>query len=274
MDHLDKPQIGSLLSRNLVKVSAISEHRNHGRSGVRPIKTTVNAQATEYQSNYAAMHAAVARLTLELSRSTKGGGEKYAQRHLARGKLLPRERMEMLLDEGSYFLEIAPLAGISMENESVGAGGVGGIGLVSGRECLIIANEATVKGGAVSEIGQIKNRRLSDIGTTESPAEHKPGRVRGSRPSRAGENLRARRPGLPRNHPPLQGPNTEHLRSIRQLDGRRRVPTGDVRFRRHGQEPGAGLSGRAAAGEDGDGRSRRRRGARRGGDALADFGAV
>jgi acetyl-CoA carboxylase carboxyltransferase component len=71
----------------------------------------------------------------------------------------------MLLDEGSYFLEIAPLAGIDMENETVGAGVVGGIGLVSGRECLIIANEATVKGGAVSEVGQLKNRRLSDVGT-------------------------------------------------------------------------------------------------------------
>lgn len=109
------------------------------------------------------MKEAVAKLKAELLRSTKGGGDKYVARHLARGKLLPRERIEMLLDEGSYFLEIAPLAGINAENEFVGAGVVGGIGLVSGRECLIIANEATVKGGAVSEIGQLKNRRLSDI---------------------------------------------------------------------------------------------------------------
>ena len=65
----------------------------------------------------------------------------------------------MLLDEGSYFLEIAPLAGHGMENEFIGVGVVGGVGLVSGRQCLIIANEATVKGGAVSEIGQRKNAR-------------------------------------------------------------------------------------------------------------------
>src|SRR5436853_4047405 len=71
----------------------------------------------------------------------------------------------MLLDEGSFFLEIAPLAGVGIQNEFVGAGVVGGVGLVSGRECVIIANEATVKGGAVSEIGQLKNRRLSDVGT-------------------------------------------------------------------------------------------------------------
>jgi len=132
---------------------------------VRPIKSVVNSQSETFKSNYAANLAAVEALRAELVRSTSGGGEQYVKRHLARGKLLPRERIEMLLDEGSYFLEIAPLAGIGIENEFVGAGVVGGIGLVSGRECIIIANEATVKGGAVSEIGQLKNRRLSDIGT-------------------------------------------------------------------------------------------------------------
>lgn len=129
------------------------------------IKSVVNSQDPAYQANYTANTAAVEKLKNELARSTKGGGEQYVKRHIARGRLLPRERIEMLLDEGSYFLEIAPLAGIDMPNEFVGAGVVGGVGLVSGRECLIIANEATVKGGAVSEIGQLKNRRLSDIGT-------------------------------------------------------------------------------------------------------------
>src|SRR5580704_18897929 len=109
------------------------------------------------------MSAMVDRLRTELKRSTLGGGEKYVQRHIERGKLLPRERVEMLLDEGSYFLEIAPLAGIGMENESPGAGLIGGIGLVSGRECVITANEATLKGGAISEIGMQKSRRLADI---------------------------------------------------------------------------------------------------------------
>ncbi|HYV04640.1 MAG TPA: carboxyl transferase domain-containing protein [Blastocatellia bacterium] len=129
------------------------------------IKSIVDPQDETYLANYAANTSAVERLKSELARSTKGGGQQYVKRHLARGRLLPRERIEMLLDEGSYFLEIAPLAGVGMENEFVGAGVVGGVGLVSGRECLIIANEATVKGGAVSEIGQLKNRRLSDVGT-------------------------------------------------------------------------------------------------------------
>jgi acetyl-CoA carboxylase carboxyltransferase component len=132
---------------------------------MQPIKSQLNPRDETYRANYAANLAAIARLKAELARSTQGGGEQYVKRHLARGKLLPRERVELLLDEGSYFLEIAPLAGIGMENEFVGAGSIGGIGLVAGRQCLIIANEATVKGGAVSEIGQIKNRRLSDIGT-------------------------------------------------------------------------------------------------------------
>src|SRR5205807_4308213 len=102
-------------------------------------------------------------LRIELKRSTEGGGEKYVQRHLERGKLLPRERVEMLLDEGSYFLEIAPLAGIGMDDEIPGARVIGGIGLVSGRECMIIANEATAKGGSTGEAGLWKNRRLAEI---------------------------------------------------------------------------------------------------------------
>jgi 3-methylcrotonyl-CoA carboxylase beta subunit len=109
------------------------------------IKSVVNQQDEIYRANHAANSSAVQRLKSELARSTKGGGEQYVKRHLARGRMLPRERIEMLLDEGSYFLEIAPLAGIAMENEFVGAGVVGGVGLVLGRECLIIANEATVK---------------------------------------------------------------------------------------------------------------------------------
>src|SRR5215467_5695162 len=109
------------------------------------------------------MHAAVERLRAQLKRSTEGGGEKYVKRHKERGKLLPRDRVEMLLDEGSYFLEIAPLAGHGMENEFPGAGVIGGVGLVCGRECLVIANEATAKGGATSEAGLWKNARLADI---------------------------------------------------------------------------------------------------------------
>jgi acetyl-CoA carboxylase carboxyltransferase component len=133
---------------------------------VASIRSTVDRQAAVYQSNYAANHAAVERLHTELKRSTEGGGEKYVKRHVERGKLLPRHRVEMLLDEDSYFLEVAPLAGHGMENESAGAGVIGGVGLVCGRECLVTANEATLKGGATSEAGLWKNGRLADIART------------------------------------------------------------------------------------------------------------
>src|SRR5262245_59606463 len=119
---------------------------------MRPIKSIIEKNSGCYRSNYVDNQTGVERLKSELKKTTLGGGEQYVKRHLARGKLPPRERLEMLLDEGSYFLDIAPLAGHGMENEFVGAGVVGGVGLVSGRQCLIIANEATVKGGAVSEI--------------------------------------------------------------------------------------------------------------------------
>src|SRR5262245_61332287 len=130
---------------------------------MRPIKSLVDKNSESYRANYAANLAGVERLKNELKKSTLGGGEQYVKRHLARGKLLPRERVEMLLDEGSYFLEIASLAGHGMENEFPGAGVIGGIGLVCGRECLITANEATAKGGATSEAGLWKNARLADI---------------------------------------------------------------------------------------------------------------
>src|SRR5258708_19399865 len=82
-----------------------------------PIRSAIDRRSSEYQANYAAMQASLERLRAELARSTLGGGEKYTQRHLERGKLLPRDRVELLLDEGSYFLEIAPLAGLRMEDE-------------------------------------------------------------------------------------------------------------------------------------------------------------
>ncbi|MBO0722698.1 MAG: hypothetical protein J2P41_17875, partial [Blastocatellia bacterium] len=130
---------------------------------MQPIKTRIDRGSEIFRANYAANLAGVGRLEGELKKSTLGGGEQYVKRHLARGKLLPRERVEMLLDEGSFFLEIAPLAGREMENELAGAGLVGGIGRVSGRLCFIIANEATVKGGAISEMGQRKNARFAEI---------------------------------------------------------------------------------------------------------------
>src|SRR5215218_2288896 len=89
----------------------------------------------------------LAELETVVARAVAGGGEKYVERHHARGKLLPRERIELLVDEGSAFLELSPLAGWGSDFH-VGASLVTGIGVVEGVECLVTANDPTVKGGA------------------------------------------------------------------------------------------------------------------------------
>ncbi len=128
-----------------------------------PIQTRIDSRSDQYLANQAANLADCETLREELSKSREGGGPKYNERHLSRGKLLPRERLERLLDTGSHFLEICPLAGRDVDLLKAGAGVVGGIGLVSGVECLITASEATVQGGAVNEMGVRKSQRLSDI---------------------------------------------------------------------------------------------------------------
>ncbi|MBC2959642.1 acyl-CoA carboxylase subunit beta [Nocardioides deserti] len=93
------------------------------------------------------MLAKLAELDAEHAKAVAGGGERYVERHHARGKLMPRERIELLVDEGSAFLELSPLAGWGSDF-AVGASVVTGIGVVEGVECLITANDPSVKGGA------------------------------------------------------------------------------------------------------------------------------
>jgi acetyl-CoA carboxylase carboxyltransferase component len=123
----------------------------------------IDTRSESYQENLKANTEACEKLAASLAESRKGGGEKYVQRHLERGKLLPRERIERLLDHGSHFLELCPLAGKDVGLISSGAGIVGGIGVVSGVECLVSGNDATVQGGAINEMGVAKMRRLSEI---------------------------------------------------------------------------------------------------------------
>ena len=127
------------------------------------IRSKVDRAAESYEQNRAANLAQLQRLHEALAKANEGGGDKYNQRHVQAGKLLPRERVELLLDRDSYFLEVCALAGHGVSGQSPGAGMVGGVGVVSGVECVILANEATVKGGAISELGMVKNGRLSDI---------------------------------------------------------------------------------------------------------------
>ena len=113
-------------------------------------------------SNREAMLEKLAELDAEQVKAVAGGGEKYVDRHHARGRLLPRERIELLVDEGSAFLELSPLAGWGSDF-TVGASVVTGIGVVEGVECMITANDPTVKGGASNPWTVRKIFRASQI---------------------------------------------------------------------------------------------------------------
>ena len=133
------------------------------------VKSAPPGGATAPNSNRAAMAEALAELDTLLAKVTAGGGsddpEKNARtvaRHRGRGKLLPRERISLLLDRGSAFLELSPLAGWGTD-DPLGGGVVTGIGRVSGTECMIVANDPTVKGGSQGPTSVAKGLRAMDI---------------------------------------------------------------------------------------------------------------
>jgi 3-methylcrotonyl-CoA carboxylase beta subunit len=133
------------------------------------LETKLNARSAEFQANAAAMRALVADLQIQLAKSAAGGGEAARAKHVARGKLPPRERVQMLLDPGTPFLEIAPLAahGMYLNKDGVGdapcAGMIAGIGRVSGVDCMIVCNDATVKGGTYYPMTVKKHLRAQEI---------------------------------------------------------------------------------------------------------------
>lgn len=131
---------------------------------MRVLPTRVDPHSEVFQQNRAANLARLEEVGAALARARAGGGEKYVQRHLARGKLLPRQRVELLLDRDGWFLELCPLAGHRVGGGvRTGASMIGGVGLVSGVECLISATESTVKGGAMNEYSVLKSRRLAEV---------------------------------------------------------------------------------------------------------------
>lgn len=129
------------------------------------IGTKVDANSPEYRENYAQMKTVVGDLKSVTSKILLGGDETSRKRHMSRKKLLPRERIERLIDPGSCFLELSQLAGYKMyENEEVPAGGLlTGIGRISNVDCLIVANDPTVKGGSYYPITVKKHLRAQEI---------------------------------------------------------------------------------------------------------------
>ena len=128
------------------------------------IESRINPRSQDFQDNAAIMQALIADLRQKLQQTALGGTESSRQRHLARGKLLPRERVERLLDPGTPFLELSPLAAQDVyDNESPGAGIITGIGRVAGVECVIVCNDATVKGGTYYPLTVKKHLRAQEI---------------------------------------------------------------------------------------------------------------
>src|SRR3954466_8682820 len=112
------------------------------------LETKLNPRSDEFKANATAMRALVDDLKAKIEKIAQGGGEEARKKHTSRGKLLPRERVNQLLDPGTPLLEFSPLAAFGMyKDEAPGAGVITGIGRVSGRECVIVCNDATVKGG-------------------------------------------------------------------------------------------------------------------------------
>ena len=126
------------------------------------LPTRIDPRSEAYRTNHAAMLEQVEFLNGQLALARAGGGEKYVKRHRERGKMLPRERIELLLDRDTPFLELSPLAAWGTEY-AVGASCVTGIGVVSGVECLVMANDPTVKGGAINPYTLDKNLRGMEI---------------------------------------------------------------------------------------------------------------
>ena len=128
------------------------------------LQTRINPQSAEFAENRRAMEALVSDLREQIAIAARGGGESARARHLGRGKLLPRERIDRLLDPGSPFLECSPLAAFGMyDADAPSAGLITGIGRIAGRECVVVCNDATVKGGTYYPITVKKHLRAQEI---------------------------------------------------------------------------------------------------------------
>lgn len=128
------------------------------------IDSTLSPQSENFRKNAEDMGRLVDDLNHQLASVHSGGGESARERHLKRGKLLPRERVRLLLDEGSPFLELSPLAAWGLYDDQVpSAGIITGIGRVSGRECMVVANDATVKGGTYYPLTVKKHLRAQEV---------------------------------------------------------------------------------------------------------------
>ena len=133
------------------------------------LESKLNPRSADFLANATAMRALVEDLNAKIAQVAQGGGDAARAKHTARGKLLPRDRVQMLLDPGTPFLELAPLAALAMYPDRDGtdsapsAGLIAGIGRVSGVDCMIVCNDATVKGGTYYPLTVKKHLRAQEV---------------------------------------------------------------------------------------------------------------
>src|SRR5258706_11977854 len=128
------------------------------------ISSSMSVSSDEFKANAAAMRALVADLGVKRAEAAAGGPERLRERHTARGKLLPRDRVLRLIDPGSPFLELSQLAAFELYTKDIhGAGIITGVGRISGRECVIVCNDATIKGGTYFPMTVKKHLRAQEI---------------------------------------------------------------------------------------------------------------
>ncbi|MBH5392264.1 carboxyl transferase domain-containing protein [Bradyrhizobium diversitatis] len=129
-----------------------------------PLHSSIDPSSSDFARNSEAMRALVADLREKLSQVAGGGGEVSRNRHTARGKMLARQRVDLLVDPGTSFLELSPLAAYGLYGGDVhSASVVTGVGRIAGRECVIVANDATIKGGTYYPMTVKKHLRAQDI---------------------------------------------------------------------------------------------------------------
>src|SRR4051794_21839661 len=128
------------------------------------LTSTISTSSSDYQANRERYERAARELREKLAGAATGGGAKAQEYQRSLGKMLARERIAGLIDEGTELLELSPLAGDSLYEDDVPGGGlVTGVGLVSGRSCMIVANDQTVKGGTYYPITVKKHLRAQEI---------------------------------------------------------------------------------------------------------------
>ena len=232
-----------------------------------PIESTIDPGSEDFRANAARMRALADELAKRRAEAAEGGPPRARERHVSRGKLLPRERVMQLLDPGSPFLELSPLAANGMYDDAIhGAGLITGIGRVEGRECVIVCNDSTIKGGTYYPMTVKKHLRaqeiarenrlpciyLVDSGGANLPHQTEvfPDREHFGRIFYNQATMSARR------HPADRGGDGLVHRG-------RRLCAGDVGRDHHRQRAGHDLPRRPAAGEGGDRRGGDRGGSRR-----------